>query len=199
MYLGIKINFFLQIKQSIEEISTSDDEATNNQYLHSCNLSRNSHRNSDKDDSLHREDWQDNWLFSRKGKGSPKPVPVPMLVPNPSTEFRALIGDRDAEDTSDLSETGSDIEETEGVHDIKTILVDSRTIIGGKNLIDKIDPEIFEPELKKEDVPVKENGVCNGKVQKEEEVLVNSVEVDEVDDKVSEAKNGTLIQEAVCK
>lgn len=31
-------------------------------------------------------------------------MPVPMLVPNPSEDFRALIGDRDAEDTSDLSE-----------------------------------------------------------------------------------------------
>ncbi|GLV38956.1 Myosin-7a binding protein [Carabus blaptoides fortunei] len=184
------------IKQSIEEISTSDDEPTNNQYLHSCNLSRNSHRSTEQEDSLQREDWQDNWLFSRKGKGSPKPVPVPMLVPNPSTEFRALIGDRDAEDTSDLSETGSDIEDTESMHDIKTILVDSRTIIGGKNLIDKIDPEIFEPELQKEEIPLKENESCDGEVQKQEEVLVNSVEVDAVDDEVSEAKNGALIQEA---
>jgi len=41
------------------------------------------------------------------------PVPVPMLVPNPSQEFRALIGGVDADYISDLSEcSDSAIEET---------------------------------------------------------------------------------------
>lgn len=38
------------------------------------------------------------------GRNSHHPVPVPMLVPNPSQEFRALIGGVDADDISDLSE-----------------------------------------------------------------------------------------------
>lgn len=70
-----------------------------------------------------------------------------MLVPSPSTEFRALIGDRDADDTTDLSETGSDIDDTETVSTIKNILVDSRTVIGGKNLLENINPELLNPEV----------------------------------------------------
>lgn len=31
-------------------------------------------------------------------------MPVPMLVPNPSEDFKARIGDRDAEEVSDLSD-----------------------------------------------------------------------------------------------
>ena len=37
--------------------------------------------------------------------------PVSMLVPNASSEFRALIGDQDAEDTSDLSECSAQSDE----------------------------------------------------------------------------------------
>lgn len=49
------------------------------------------------------ESWEENWLFQKK-KIAIKSEPVAMLVPNPSAEYRALIGDKDAEDTSDLSE-----------------------------------------------------------------------------------------------
>ena len=49
------------------------------------------------------ESWEENWLFQKK-KMQTRSEPVVMLVPNPSAEFRALIGDKDAEDTSDLSE-----------------------------------------------------------------------------------------------
>lgn len=64
-------------------------------------------------------------------------VPVPMLVPNSNTEYRAMIGDRDADDTTDLSDNASDAEE-EGEYksDIKRVL-DSRHIIGGKPKIDE--------------------------------------------------------------
>ncbi|XP_068083392.1 uncharacterized protein [Anabrus simplex] len=53
------------------------------------------------------ESWEENWLFQRrrlKNGGAPQPMPVPMLVPNPSEDYRALIGDRDAEEISDLSD-----------------------------------------------------------------------------------------------
>lgn len=54
------------------------------------------------------DSWEDNWLFQRRKKKKPKNVisqiSVPMLVPNPSEKYRALIGGVDVDDTSDLSE-----------------------------------------------------------------------------------------------
>lgn len=58
-----------------------------------------------------------------------------MLVPNPTTEAKVFIGDKEAENTSDLSDVASDYEEVEVTPTINTILVDSKTVIGGKNLI----------------------------------------------------------------
>ncbi|CAK9813792.1 hypothetical protein ANTQUA_LOCUS7767, partial [Anthophora quadrimaculata] len=52
------------------------------------------------------ESWEENWLFQRK-RVQTQADPVAMLVPNPSADFKALIGDKDAEDTSDLSECSS--------------------------------------------------------------------------------------------
>lgn len=52
------------------------------------------------------ESWEENWLFQKKRVQS-QADPVAMLVPNPSADFKALIGDKDAEDTSDLSECSS--------------------------------------------------------------------------------------------
>lgn len=52
------------------------------------------------------ESWEENWLFQKKRIQS-QADPVAMLVPNPSADFKALIGDKDAEDTSDLSECSS--------------------------------------------------------------------------------------------
>ncbi|XP_044021251.1 homeobox protein 2-like isoform X6 [Aphidius gifuensis] len=49
------------------------------------------------------ESWEENWLFQKK-KIQNQSEPVSMLVPNPSADYRALIGDKDADDTSDLSE-----------------------------------------------------------------------------------------------
>lgn len=57
-----------------------------------------------------------------------------MLVPNSNTEYRAMIGDRDADDTTDLSDNASDAEEDESGYksDVKRVL-DSKHIIGGKS------------------------------------------------------------------
>ncbi|KOX80779.1 hypothetical protein WN51_03841 [Melipona quadrifasciata] len=52
------------------------------------------------------ESWEENWLFQKK-RVQTQADPVAMLVPNPSADFKALIGDKDAEDTSDLSECSS--------------------------------------------------------------------------------------------
>lgn len=69
--------------------------------------------------------WEDNWLFQKTVKrrsenrdrrrkrngtrGAVSPVSVPMLVPNPSEKFRALIGGVDVDDTSDLSECSDSV------------------------------------------------------------------------------------------
>ena len=49
------------------------------------------------------ESWQQNWLFQRKPRHNHSNS-VAMFVPNSNTEYRAMIGDKDAEDISDLSE-----------------------------------------------------------------------------------------------
>ncbi|KAJ0182811.1 hypothetical protein K1T71_002180 [Dendrolimus kikuchii] len=85
--------------------------------------------------------WEENWLFQRKKIKTIQSVPVPMLVPNSNTEYRALIGDRDADDTTDLSDNASETEETEYKSDIKRVL-DSKHVIGGKSKFE----EDFEPD-----------------------------------------------------
>lgn len=88
--------------------------------------------------------WEENWLFQKKKIKTIQSVPVPMLVPNSNTEYRALIGDRDADDTTDLSDNASDTEEqTEYKSDIKRVL-DCKHVIGGKTLFEEtLD---FEPD-----------------------------------------------------
>ncbi|XP_072755206.1 uncharacterized protein [Anoplolepis gracilipes] len=53
------------------------------------------------------ESWEDNWLFQKKRTSRTQPDSVAMLVPSSNAYYKALIGDRDAEDTSDLSECSS--------------------------------------------------------------------------------------------
>ncbi|KAL0901977.1 hypothetical protein ABMA27_007114 [Loxostege sticticalis] len=88
--------------------------------------------------------WEENWLFQKKKIKTIQSVPVPMLVPNSNTEYRALIGDRDADDTTDLSDNASDQEDEpdEYKSDIKKVL-DSKHVIGGKPKLDEMD---FEPD-----------------------------------------------------
>ncbi|XP_011052338.1 PREDICTED: uncharacterized protein LOC105144839 isoform X3 [Acromyrmex echinatior] len=53
------------------------------------------------------ESWEDNWLFQKKRNSRSQPDAVAMLVPSSNAYYKALIGDRNAEDTSDLSECSS--------------------------------------------------------------------------------------------
>lgn len=91
-------------------------------------------------------DWQENWLFKKKKMTNDITTSsIGMLVPSPMEEVRALIGDRTADEVSDLSEAGSDTEsdlsdsnddeqlEERNSHDLPHILVENKTIIGGKN------------------------------------------------------------------
>ena len=78
------------------------------------------------------DSWEENWLFQRRrlkvggvtDYARLSPVPVPMLVPNPSEEFRALIGDRDAEEVSDLSDCSDGALEDVVLSGLETNLAD---------------------------------------------------------------------------
>lgn len=54
--------------------------------------------------------WEDNWLF-KKRKLKTENQSIAMLVPSPTEEIKALIGDKNADETSDLSENSDDEEE----------------------------------------------------------------------------------------
>ncbi|XP_076659637.1 uncharacterized protein LOC143362968 isoform X2 [Halictus rubicundus] len=122
----------LTIEERIEEVTTvytSDEDPRDNDVL----AIRNTHRvpfpelgmdiidpSQDSEDSQDEvdtptthmglvspiESWEENWLFQKK-RVQTQADPVAMLVPNPSADYKALIGDKDAEDTSDLSECSS--------------------------------------------------------------------------------------------
>lgn len=62
--------------------------------------------------------WEDNWLF-KKRKLKTEGQQIAMLVPSPTEEMKALIGDTNADETSDLSEN-SDIEADENQKPSKT-------------------------------------------------------------------------------
>ncbi|XP_058834540.1 uncharacterized protein LOC131691876 isoform X3 [Topomyia yanbarensis] len=53
--------------------------------------------------------WEENWLFKKRQLKSTESS-IAMLVPSPTEEVKALIGDQNADEVSDLSETGSDFE-----------------------------------------------------------------------------------------
>ncbi|KRG04489.1 serine-rich adhesin for platelets isoform X4 [Drosophila mojavensis] len=84
--------------------------------------------------------WEDNWLFKKKRstlQSSATPSSIGMLVPAPKENIRAQIGDRTADEVSDLSEMGSDAEETSlDLLRCDTELNDrllSKHLIGGQN------------------------------------------------------------------
>ncbi|XP_019757284.2 uncharacterized protein LOC109535752 isoform X4 [Dendroctonus ponderosae] len=110
----------LMIKQDIEEVDNfdSDNEQDDAEYFRSSS-------------SLFEES-ESNWLLQRrKFHGTHSPVPVPMLVPNPLDDAKVLIGDKPIDDTSDLSDVGSDCEEAIQPTTTHTLLVQSKNIIGG--------------------------------------------------------------------
>lgn len=108
----------------------------------------------------------DNWLFKKRnanGDGTSSNVsvasPIGMLVPSPTEDIRTLIGDQNADEISDLSEAGSDLDSSDlddeldaNAIDIPHVLVECKTLIGGKNemasferskssLIDLLEPD----------------------------------------------------------
>ncbi|XP_044317153.1 uncharacterized protein LOC108051922 isoform X9 [Drosophila rhopaloa] len=79
--------------------------------------------------------WEDNWLFKKK-RSSATPSSTGMLVPAPKENVRAQIGDKTTDEVSDLSEMGSDIEESSldllRCNDLNDRLL-SKHLIGGQN------------------------------------------------------------------
>lgn len=60
-------------------------------------------------------DWQENWLFKKSSLNSQEALTNPiahigMLVPSPTEDVKAQIGDQTTDEISDLSEAGSDVE-----------------------------------------------------------------------------------------
>ncbi|XP_017776994.1 PREDICTED: uncharacterized protein LOC108562986 isoform X2 [Nicrophorus vespilloides] len=89
--------------------------------------------------SVRDNNWQENWhLRKRKLNGTSSPAPVPMFVPNSNVDAKVLIGDRVIEDTSDLSDAGSDFGDSVEPSSLNSHLVNSRTLIGGRNPIESI-------------------------------------------------------------
>ena len=59
--------------------------------------------------------WENNWLFRKKKFNSNSSIAVSsagMLVPDPSEDVRAQIGDKTTDEVSDLSELGSDTDDS---------------------------------------------------------------------------------------
>ncbi|KAH8257976.1 hypothetical protein KR038_003618 [Drosophila bunnanda] len=79
--------------------------------------------------------WEDNWLFKKK-RSSVTPSSTGMLVPAPKENIRAQIGDKTADEVSDLSEMGSDAEDSSldllRSNDLNDRLL-SKHLIGGQN------------------------------------------------------------------
>lgn len=72
--------------------------------------------------------WEDNWLF-KKRKLKTENQSIAMLVPSPTEEIKALIGDKNADETSDLSENSDDEDESDG----KKAMFTNTLLIGPKS------------------------------------------------------------------
>lgn len=102
--------------------------------------------------------WQENWLFKKRKLKNETAAVIGMLVPSPMEEVKALIGDKTTDEVSDLSEAGSDLDddENEPVNgrrsaDLPHALIESKTIIGGKNEFGSFDEvntidELLQPD-----------------------------------------------------
>ncbi|XP_055918409.1 titin [Eupeodes corollae] len=82
--------------------------------------------------------WEDNWLFKKKKSNKTSSSSVGMLVPAPKEDIRALIGDKPTDEVSDLSEIGSDTDDSSlemisaSLEPLNDRLV-NKHLIGGKN------------------------------------------------------------------
>lgn len=97
-----------------------------------------------------------NWLFKKRQHKNDTIPSISMLVPSPTEDVKARIGDQTADEVSDLSEASdtSDVENSlsdeddETVQhkslDVSRVLVESKTIIGGKNELSQFETTTSE-------------------------------------------------------
>lgn len=133
-------------------------------------------------------------MQKRKFGGTASPVPVPMLVPNPTIEAKVLIGDRDAEDTTDLSDAGSDFGDVEVAQGRESILVESKTVIGGKNLLASVNVEEEEKEVS-EDGSTDAADIVEETERVMEQFMSNEQNTDSIMDVISETLNTAVIDQ----
>ncbi|CAH1108897.1 unnamed protein product [Psylliodes chrysocephalus] len=119
----------LTIKQDIEEVSQISDSDEDNEEDNDSEYFKTR-------SSIWSDD-EPNWFLQKRQfqTGTHSPVPVPMLVPNPTTEAKVLIGDKEVDETSDLSDVESEFGEAEIVPTRHSLLLNSKTVIGGKNFL----------------------------------------------------------------
>lgn len=102
--------------------------------------------------------WQENWLFKKRKLKNETATAIGMLVPSPMEEVKALIGDKTTDEVSDLSEAGSDLDDDDEKGpvngrrsaDLPHALIESKTIIGGKNEVGSFEAktvdELLQPD-----------------------------------------------------
>ncbi|XP_015439745.1 PREDICTED: uncharacterized protein LOC107194614 [Dufourea novaeangliae] len=162
--------------------------------------------------------WEENWLFQKK-RVQTQADPVAMLVPNPSADFKALIGDKDAEDTSDLSECSSAQSDEEIEKELMEAIINvvprspeksvfrngldihpktsnngvedsKQTAVSVHTKIEENENKIIEDQIKKERQDDFKPALENGKVDRNENVE-NEIEKssEKVEEKVTESTN----------
>ncbi|XP_053598965.1 probable serine/threonine-protein kinase DDB_G0282963 isoform X2 [Microplitis demolitor] len=191
----------LTIEEQIEEITTTytsdeEPECMKNSILNFNNSKRvpfpefgmdivdpsqeSSDNSEDEVDAAHVdhvtpvESWEENWLFQKK-KIAIKSEPVAMLVPNPSADYRALIGDKDAEDTSDLSEFSAQSDD-----EIEEELIQVISQVSHEESCDTKDKEIIASNLNDERIETQvqvdsaeAQPICHKTVETDEEIVRN--------------------------
>ena len=124
--------------------------------------------------------WEDNWLF-KKRKLKTENQSIAMLVPSPTEEIKALIGDKNADETSDLSEN-SDTEDD--------VIVKNKATYTNTLLI----------EAKVKQVPVAEISAVNAAAPDSLKSMQSLISFDTNNsDVITEAKNNRLLNDVVTK
>lgn len=78
--------------------------------------------------------WEENWLFKKKKLQTETAPTIAMLIPSPTEEVKAFIGDKNVDEVSDLSEAGSDVE-TDDIIMIKNVPVNDILGLGPDSLV----------------------------------------------------------------
>ncbi|XP_018402338.1 PREDICTED: uncharacterized protein LOC108779406 isoform X2 [Cyphomyrmex costatus] len=131
------------------------------------------------------ESWEDNWLFQKKRNSRSQPDAVAMLVPSSNAYYKALIGDRDAEDTSDLSECSS----TKSDEEIEKELMEAIN-----NVIPRT-PRISESDVTNNQIENRQEGISKTQFEKDKVDTCQAIKKTEKNATVCENYNGKYYEE----